>query len=49
MCPVHGTGKRLQCPPLGAVTPPNGKTEAGYRGSSVYQTFHWDALYAEQA
>ena len=36
-------------PPLGAVAPPNGKPEAGYRGSSVYQTFYWDALYAEQA
>ena len=49
MCTVHDTGKRLQCPPLGVVTPPNGKTEASYRGASVYQTSYWDSLNAEQA
>ena len=49
MCTVHGTGKRLQCPPLGAVTPPDGKTEASHRGASVYKTSDWNALNAEQA
>ena len=49
VCTVHCTGKQLQCPPLGAVTPPNGKPKAGYRGPSVYQSSDWDALNAEQA
>ena len=49
VCPMHSTGKRLQSPPLGAVTPPNGKAQTGNRCPSVYQSSDWDAINLEQA
>ena len=39
--------KWLECPPLGAVAPPNGKAKARNGGSSVNKSHHWDALDGE--
>ena len=46
---THSSGKRLQGPPLGAVTLPNGKAQTGDRRPSVNQSPDWNALNLEQA
>ena len=36
MCAMDRMLERLECPPLGAVTPPDSEAKAGKRGSGIY-------------
>ena len=47
MCTMNRGFERLERPPLGAVTPPDGEAKAGYRGPGVHQSHDWDALDGE--
>ena len=49
MCTMDWVVERLECPTLGAVAPPDGKSKARDRGSSVYESQNWDALDGELA
>ena len=41
--------KWSDCPPLGAVAPPYSEPQTRNRGSCVYQSYDWYALYGELA
>ena len=49
MCTMDRALERLECPPLGAVAPPDGKAKARNGGSSVNKSQNWDALDGELA
>ena len=49
VCIVHCSLKLFQGPPLGAVTPPDGKPEASYGSSRGHETEDGDAFQSELA
>ena len=49
MCTMDRVFERLECPPLGAVAPPDGKAKARNLGASVHKSRNWDALDGELA
>ena len=44
MCTMDRVFEWLECPPLGAVAPPDSKAKACNGGASVHKSRDWDAL-----